>query len=353
MNCTAARQANSAIAGIVVLVIGTLLAPVGLAACPTTPSWAQCVGGKLSVDAGSGFGQIDFEDVTYQPPVTLGAPVGASDAVGCTPKDWLFYDSVYDGYKGASPPQCRSYGACGATDDLVHIWSEENSRNVLFKNVTIKNAFRSAAGQHMDDLQTFKAVDYGGWIVLQDSTFMNSDDENLQLGSLNSTGQRWNDVTTCESGANMGGLVLQNVSVIQQPAFISDCQARKGAGDYCGGVNGIQADNPITVWLINVTFSSGAFSIYEGANPVILVGANPSYGWVSGRFNGRRYYYDSIEDALAATPSSCQALASARHPDGCNAADFPHKRPPFINLSASGWKGAPSSQLQPPTLISP
>jgi hypothetical protein len=321
------------------------------AACPTVPGWSQCVSNKLTVDAGGSWGQIDFEDATYRPPFTQGDAVWPdTPRSGCTPKDWIFYDSVYDGYNGASPPHCTSYGACGGTNVLVQIWSESNLRHVLFKNLTIKNAFRSDGGQHMDNLQTYKAVDFGGWIVIQDSTVKNSDDENLQLGSLNAVGTNWNNSTTCESGANMGGLVLQNVTVAQESSFIADCQSRKGAGGYCGGVNGLQADNPITVWLIDVHFSAGPFSVYETGGPIILIGDNPNYGWVSGRFNGRRYYYDSIEEALAATRSSCDALPSNRHPDGCNTADFPHKRPPFINLSTAGWAGTPAPPL-PPVLL--
>ena len=313
--------------------------------CPTTPSWSECVAGTLAVDAGGSWGQIDFEDVTYQPPPTLGS-LHASPRSGCTPKDWLFYDSILDHYHGNAPPHCTSYGACGTTNDQVHIWSEENTRHVLFKNVTVKNAFRSNALQHMDNLQTYKAVDFGGWIVLQDSTFMNSDDENLQLGSLNSTGTYWNDSTTCESTASMGGLVLQNVTIAQEAAFISDCLARKGGG-YCGGVNGIQATNPIAVWLINITFSSGTFSIYETGGPIVLIGSVPTaIGWTN-RFDGRRYYYDSIEEALAATHASCLSLPSNRRPDGCNATDFPHTRPPFINLSTSGWANA-GADTNPP-----
>jgi hypothetical protein len=344
------RTSAAVVAMVAVWSLG--LATPAQAVCPTVPGWTQCTGGKLSVDAGGTWGRIDFEDATYRPPFTQGDAVWPdTPRSGCTPKDWLFYDTVYDGYNGANPPHCRSYGACGGTNDLVQIWSESNLRYVLFKNVTIKNAFRSSGEQHMDNLQTFKAVDFGGWIVLQDTTVKNSDDENLQLGSMNSTGTYWNDSTQCESGANMGGLVLQNVTVAQEPAFIADCTARKGGG-YCGGVNGIQSDNPIDVWLVNVYFSSGVFSFYETGGPVILIGTLPPVNWVSGRFNGRRYYYDSIEEALAATRNSCLALPASEHPDGCNAADFPHQRPPFINLSASGWNGtAPTGPPAPPVLL--
>jgi hypothetical protein len=155
----------------------------------------------------------------------------------------------------------------------------------------------------------------------------------------------------------MGGVVLQNVTIAQEAAFDADTRARQGMG---GGINGIGADtgNPIDIWLINVYFSAGSFSIYETTGgAVIMIGTiPPNIDWAAGRFNGHRYYYDSIEDALAATQTSCNALPAAKRPDGCFAANFPHKRPPFINLSTSGWRGAPSTPpaaIQPPTLLSP
>lgn len=79
----------------------------------------------------------------------------------------------------------------------------------------------------------------------------------------------------------------------------------------------------------------------RNSRPVMMSWKLQKIHWTPERFKGRRYWYDSIEDALDATHASCRAGPKRQRTDGCNPSDFPHQRPPFLNLCSSGWAKSP------------
>ncbi len=337
------------------------------AVCPPTPAWATCVGDKLQVDAGGSYGTVDFELADlgdqWSQATAVGDPLANASYGGqhpyatlgsCTPQDWIVYDLTHDpglevdGYSGAgcsAPGCCDGYGECGPTNDLLHIWGITAKRHVFIKNFDAANAFRSEAGDHTDVLQQFQGTDFGGWAVLQDSTFTNSDDQHLQIATNEDyvpTLSGTDPSCGIQNGTGgpddgMKGLVLQNVMTANLSAFNADCLARKGPGEFCPASNNFGAVKKMALWFIETSINPCP-ALYDRVDPVVIVGTNQPPCYLDPSWVGNRYFYGSIEQALSASYSTCQSKPISERPDECDPDDFPHQRPPFIQLSEAGWK---------------
>lgn len=327
---------------LIVLLAALFFASPASGACPPMPAWATCINDKLVVPGGGSWGDIDFElydlGALYPGMGNDLAEYGGTHNTDCGggPKDWLIYDTtddpgwetdVYASY-GCSTGCCLTFAACSAlAGDHIHVW-DDMKRHVFIKNFDARNAVRPDPENHTDILQTFQGPLAGGWIVIQDSSFHNADSTELQLGD--------NDNVCGESGP--GGYLFQGLDIAQDAAFFADCQARCAGNPDCTCIASsanVGSSLRYPLWVVGGSMST--LHLVSQVDPVIMVGGTiESFSfqtWV-----GHRYYYDDIDEALGATFSSCQAALSGERPDGCDSADFPHVRPPFIQLSAVGWR---------------
>jgi len=297
------------------------------------------------------FGIIEFkyaranEDVK-NPPVGHGLPSGVSNR--------LFYNLNIDGYQGLPPGSClqRSQfmnsndpqkATCARTEnqDLLRNWSQAQNgvgfQNVLFKNLTVKNAIRTINAEsgdllpHTDIFQTY----YGGsspehptaqWLAIQDSEFKNSDNSIMISGG---------------NGAQRGVLYQNLKAGFCDAWFAKDAKARvdndfinKGKTPptsnfhFCTNSMMAQTLEKGNIWLINSEASGSILANPNGGN-LILIGSSRQQSFRQDVNIGQTCNYEFIEDAL----NDKNTLD-----DGCG--NF--VKPPFIELSCSGWRKPPA-----------
>jgi len=288
-----------------------------------------------------------FDFVLANQRILSGFPIG-HDLPQATNE--LFYNLLLDGYGGLPPGSCLQRGyllpdsdpnkaLCTANEnrDLMRVWSNRNPnlKNVLVKNLTIMNAFRtynivdgtvvtsSSALPHTDTFQSF----YGSnpdedpdWFVLQD-TYIKNSDNSLMI-----------------SATPFRGAVYQNLITGCDAHFRQDTKTRNindtatfnpsgtPGGDHpCTNTVSFGSNKAAPLWLINVV-SNGRVGISNNNAEVIVIGDNDRELNVSTRDSNNRIiphpnvrYYASIEAAL---------LTEAR--------------PPYIELSCSGWSTPPA-----------
>jgi hypothetical protein len=362
-----------------------------------TPSWAtRDANGCLQVSAGGTWGNITFRDHTYnwgtaasprgikqeQPGwINNGASTNSNCTSGCSNScNSASWNNVVDNYAPAA-------SGGGRDADILQFNSVSSTKHLFWKNITLSNAWRcdggtwsgpnghSCSGQadsnHTDVFQAWRGgPGGGGWWVMQDSTFINSQNE---LGQMTEPGQN-----PC---GLPGGILWQNVTFGQTSSFAADCRARGGAswacptGNYFAIWGGPGDWGP--VWLVGVNNITSSQSgnpgptplQITGSKPVVVIGGSGGGGnWPGPLYSGpgqncsgsgpcrcqnglygtgaeygssssmRIYCYNAIEDALADT--TC--------------ADCPFTRPPFIALSATGWRNPPTGSgsggdSQPPS----
>jgi hypothetical protein len=264
----------------------------------------------------------------------------------------ILFNTTIDGYGGHPYGRCFTKAACtgvsGFTDvldspeALLMIWGTSRIfRNLLIKNVEVKNAAVFEPGPHVDVLQTYTPmragdeymIGYQDWFVIQDSILKNSD-HNTMIMETN----------------YFKGSLYQNVSVVGlDSAFMGDCLERlkTNGGSHCGGNTRISAgypwrppnNEPRATWMVNV-MPPDKTSVEVDSNlaaynpqtwgPIIMVGpktksftvwTNFKVGnsWERAIRTEKVYRYDTIEEALQV-----------------------HARPPFIELSCSGWASPPA-----------
>ncbi len=259
--------------------------------------------------------------------------------------NYLIFNTSIDGYSRRGYGKCLKKGDCPEAENLdlfkLATSYEKVIRNMLIKNVEIKNAFVVENGPHTDLFQTVTykpdpaTFDVGDWLVFQDTILKNSDHN-----------------TMIWSGDNFKGLVFQNMFVLPgwlDSQFDSDCQTRVKSygGPHCYGNQNLSAgsswknrSSPQSTWFINsriatsdiVTVPSQAANTDPNQHSlVVLVGPKSKnlkvkyYYMVNGQWviadspTSKVFRYDFIEDALKA-----------------------HGRPPFLELSCSGWKTPPA-----------
>lgn len=338
-----------------------------------TNIYAQAVVVPLSDDIivipieGASNGTPDFSGFDYQRKnerILTGFPIGHNLPKA---KNELFYNLHLDGYGGLPFGSClyrsetlgqtfgnltRSYSQaeqryCVANEnrDLMRVWGNRNPnlKNVLLKNMTIKNAFRtrnvvdgtivknSRALPHTDTYQSFytsSSKEDPDWIVIQDSVIKNSDNSLMVNG-----------------GGRFKGAVYQNLETGCDQAFRNDTRER-AKNDYrayissnedeveqeaggrhpCSNSMGFSTQEVATLWLIGVIVNR--VQVTNNGAPVIVIGAETSNNQplrVTTRdSNGRLVnhnnvqLYNSIEEALK-----------------------DHPKPPYIEMSCKGWLSPP------------
>ncbi len=317
----------------------------------SAPAWSlgTTSNGHLVVDTKSEFGQIVFaydrsNEVVKNPPVGHNLPSGVEHR--------LFYNLLIDGYQGLPPGNCLTRSEfmsdsdptksiCARTEnkDLLRNWSQGSRgagfKNVLIKNVTVKNAIRTINAEasnllpHVDTFQSYYSgsateIATSQWMVIQDSIMKNSDNS-LMISGGNGSAR---------------GVVYQNLKAgFCDSWFYADGKKRmendfirkglqpKSTYHYCTNSMMAQTITKGDIWLINSESSGSILAEPQGGN-LILIGSSRSQSFRSGLNIGNRCEYQYIEDALNDTNSS----------DGCG--NF--KKPPFLELSCSGWKNPPT-----------
>ncbi len=292
-----------------------------------------------------------FDYVRQNEQILTGFPIGHNLPLS---SNQLFYNLELDGYGGLPFGSCltRSYlmdnndpnkDLCAANEnrDLMRVWANRNSdlKNVLLKNMTIKNAFRSynvvdgdvvtsSSGlPHTDTFQMFyldSSEEDPDWFGIQDTIIKNSDN------SLMITG-----------GGRFKGAVYQNLKTFCDSEFFND-DAQRVANDYAQFAptqdvpTNYGCTNPLSfasfvaadVWLIEVRSGNDGTSsiqISNQAGPVIAIGTDSGNWEILTRDQNNKLvshpnviYYASIEAALEV-----------------------ESRPPFIEYSCAGWSNPP------------
>jgi hypothetical protein len=290
--------------------------------------------------------------------------------------DRLFYNFKNDGYGGLPLGSCLERpefiddpverAICDRADNMDLMWAsnskEDPAKNLLIKNITLQNAFRtknsvggtSTAGipndmtngnqlPHTDTFQSYMGSipgydEYPEWLVIQDSLIKNADGGNMIMGDTH-----W------------AGVVYQNLETYCESQFVQDAQTRVnndfknfiGSTGYttahpCGNQIGLHTWRPnAPVWLINISSGISQIGInnpppttsdssYTNVGPVVVIGTpqnvqsrvwdSTNNRWTSTYINHPKdVYFEYIEDALAAG----------------------YERPPYIELSCSGWRNPP------------
>jgi len=309
----------------------------------------------------------DFSGFDYQRTnerILTGFPIG-HDLPKATNE--LFYNLYLDGYGGLPFGSClyrsetlgqtignitRNYSEaelryCVANEnkDLMRVWANRNPnlKNVLLKNMTIKNAFRthnvvdgnivenSRSLPHTDTFQSFypgSSVEDPDWIVIQDTLIKNSDNSLMISG-----------------GGRFKGAVYQNLEADCDQEFRDDTRER-AKNDYrayvstdeaevereaggrhpCSNRMSFSSREAATLWLIGVRVDR--VQVGNNGAPVIVIAAKTSDNAplrVTMRDSNRRIvdhdnveFYNSIEEALNN-----------------------HPKPPYIEMSCSGWQSPP------------
>lgn len=304
-----------------------------------------------------------------------------SDKTNCT---YLVWKSSFDGY----------YQAGNSSGDILANTSGREIKYALIKDVKVGGGYRcQAAGWvgphpwgprctgsssiHLDLFQSNASLVNDGWIVVQDSEFFNSPNQGFLIQAITVTGN--------------AGVVYQGVATGRKDKFLSannwysDCVATRGASGNNGCENPSRFDSTSEfkyAWFVNTWANTGGARIIDADVIVVVNGgtggpcdnvngcdgvggigfvkgwpapigasaANTGPGTCPNGYIGdshaeneanRTYCYTSIESVLA--DKTC--------------ADCPHFRPPFLQLSNTGWASPPNATSadrtapQPPVLL--
>jgi len=311
------------------------------------PSWSagRDSVGRLIVDSGA------MGNITFRSEVRGSYPKEA-EITGCTPADRVAYDWARDGYEGRPFGSCITRGACPLEDkDLAHpVWKDGAYRHVLIKNWNIKNAFKTTLGPHVDVTQVLDSPGWGGWFVVQDSTFKNSDDGIVQwqFGYLSSSCSAYEGKPQNE----FGGMVVQNVTLGQDAAFNEDCRARAGASDGCGTGNHLGSWNgPNEGWFINYKTNGWNITLQQNWKKVVIVGNLPDFSFRT----GDGYAFSTKQTCSTITSDSCSfgGRVFGPYPSIEAAIADGHAEPPFVRLSCSGWADAKNCATEAASGLSP
>jgi len=270
----------------------------------------------------------------------------------------LFYNLSLDGYGGLPFGSCLQRGSlipnnnptkelCTANEnrDLMRVWDNRNPnlKNVVLKNMTIKNAFRtfnvvdgtvvktSRDLPHTDTFQTFysgRSQENPEWLVIQDTDIRNSDN-NLMIAG----------------GSRFAGVLYHNLATGCDQAFLDDADARI-INDHvrfsnnsnprlirCNNAMSINTTGESLVWLVEVSPGGGGarVGINNGSDRVIVVGHRDFP--IQTRLPNRQrvdhpnvHYYPTIEAALAGEAAAGET-----------------RRPPLLELSCAGWQTPPDN----------
>ena len=266
----------------------------------------------------------------------------------------LFYNLDLDGYGGLPLGSCLQRGylipnsnpnkeLCTANEnrDLMRVWANQNInlKNVVLKNMSIKNAFRTynlvdgvvvetfTQLPHTDTFQTFYSpvsTENPDWLVIQDTEIMNSDN-NLMISG----------------GGRFNGVLYHNLRTSCDSAFVNDVRSRiendfdhfrpndeYPTGRGCANSMRIGNNTPALVWLVSVDPNTNGIHVTNDNDRVIIVGHPQGMFRIISRDANRAvvdhpnvHYYDNIEAALAAES----------------------RRPPMLELSCAGWVNPPAN----------
>lgn len=224
---------------------------------------------------------------------------------------------------------------------------------------------------HTDGIQMRGQPVNGGWVIFQDSIVANA---NLILFLIQVQAQYGSNGSFLFQGLKLG---QTNEPLGEAEHWIDDCLARGVEPDICTGNRlqmGYHADE---LWVIDVS-GTAMFSLVNNINKLVQVntgcgvtGCNGEIGYNNGYphplkknspagpgdcpngltvpvntgTNGATFCYTSIENALN------DQVTATSNPGDCPAPYCPHKAPPFIQLSPTGWENPPSvsGKRRPPS----
>jgi len=310
---------------------------------------------------------LDFSDFDYQRKnerILTGFPIGHN-----LPKarNELFYNLELDGYGGLPFGSClyrsetlgqtfggitRNYSSAeqryciaNENEDLMRVWANRNPnlKNVLLKNMTIKNAFRTRSvvdgdivrnSQEIPHTDTYQSFYIGSseedpdWIVIQDSLIKNSDNSLMINGGGRFKGAVYqNLVTGCDQEFRDDA---RERAKNDYRAYISsnetEVEANAGGRNPCSNSMTFSTQETAPLWLIGVKVNR--VQVDNNNAPVIVIGAKTNSNAplrVTMLDSNRRIvdhdnvqFYNSIEEAL-----------------------IDHPRPPYIEMSCTGWRSSP------------
>jgi len=318
---------------------------------PVSASWepSRNAQGQVVTNTAGQANVFDYERSNQQ--ILTGFSVG-HDIPAST--NHLFYNMELDGYGGLPFGSCLRRGyllpdsdpnkdLCTANEnrDLLRVWSNRNPdlENVLIKNLTVKNAFRtynvvdgevvqnSRAIPHTDTFQSFypgNAAEDPEWLVIQDSVIKNSDNS-LMIFSTRFSGILFHNLTTtCDEEFRADGrqrIINDNATFGGSP---------NPSVNVCGNSTTAGTSKAAPVWLVSISPSGGAgrVGVTNQMARVVVVGNQEGDYRVTTRDANRRivahpnvHYYPNIEAAIAGEST----------------------RPPFLELSCAGWATPPAN----------
>lgn len=336
----------------VLLVFVLLVGSTALA--QKSPVWAlgRSPAGKLEVDSKSNLGTITFEYENSSKKIFTGFPIGHNipDVANL-----LYFNVSLDGYGGLPVGSClkraellahgdptKPICLANQNQDLLRVWSNPGNalKNVLIKNVDIKNAFRSynavdgivvKSSNELPHTDTFQSY-FGGdsphnpnWLVFQDTIIKNSDNSLMIVGDTKWKGFVYQNLVVpgCEAGFLTDARArVANDYQQYQPAFMP-----AGPSYHCSHAMHIGTYYSVPAWLVEVNPAGGSVAVYNQNGPIIVVGSNSSTLVITGSGTSTICRYRYLEDALTDSNTS----------DRCG--NF--SKPPFLELSCAGWRTPP------------
>jgi len=349
----------------------------------------------LMIDPGNGDPEIPFQyEIFHQSGIALSSRDSGESAPfvelraqsfgKCRTKDkgeycsYLIWDTVIDNYLSQEAQNDDIWFSSGQAAEYLYVRNSKflNGWKCQGKAWVGPNGIRCPAADsaaHSDGIQMRKNPVNDGWVVFQDSAVVNGHTVLMLIQD------------PAEFGSN-GSFMFQgfqfgqtNAPIGQATKWIDDCLARGENQSTCmGSSNRLQTGTDMDeLWLIDVwgsvKFSSlrnqigklvqvnsgcgstGCRGAIEFSNgwPHPLEGSDPGPGTCPNGLvlqdpttdegdSRATFCYTSVENAL-----EDRLTATARQGD-CPAPYCPHKAPPFVHLSASGWENPPDTVPNPP-----
>lgn len=279
---------------------------------------------------------------------------------------YLYYDVTVDNYLDAG---CKNKDGIFMPDGM-------KARYLFFKNAKILNTWKCAGGSgwsgpngigcssgedsnsHTDGIQMRGPPSDGGWLVFQDSEFLNG--HNLHF--LQQTQSNYGKGSMLVQGTHFGRAQTAG----EATSYIDDCRARGVTGSDICQVGRSRLDTDMKeVWFVDV-WGTTPFNLKGNYDKVVVVNTGCGPAGCGGQIaynDGHPWPLDGADPGTSTCPNG--PIPSDAGGPGAKAAfcytsleralNDGHKAPPFVHLSSAGWEtppdGASTSRPDPPTLL--
>lgn len=279
---------------------------------------------------------------------------------------YLYYDITVDNYLDKA---CKN-------KDGIFMPGGMRAKYLYFKNSRILNTWKCAGGpgwsgpngigcspgedstSHTDGIQMRGLPGDGGWVVFQDTEFLNG--HNLHF--LQQTDSTFGRGSMLFQGVHFGRAQRAG----EATSYVDDCKRRGVDSDeICEEGRTLLDTDMIEFWMVDVHGTS-AFNMKGNYDKVVIVNS----GCGASGCNGTIGYYNGWPhpaNGSGSGPSTCpngEISSNAGGPGAKKAYCYTsieralaagHKAPPFLHLSAAGWQnppsGVPVERPKAPTLL--